>query len=54
MKKKTKVPSNWEDPPKSFERFERLAKALVAVPKKELVRELAKEERKKSPKTKGK
>jgi len=31
----------------SFERFERLAKALVAVPKKELDRELAKDERKK-------
>jgi len=27
----------------SFERFERLAKALVAVPKKELDRELAKD-----------
>lgn len=32
----------------SFERFERLAKALVAVPKKELDRELAKDERKKA------
>jgi hypothetical protein len=31
----------------SFERFERLAKALVAVPKKELDKELAKYERKK-------
>jgi len=31
----------------SFERFERLAKALVAVPKKELDKELAKSERKK-------
>jgi hypothetical protein len=31
----------------SFERFERLAKALVAVPKKELEKELAKDERKK-------
>jgi hypothetical protein len=31
----------------SFERFERLAKALVAVPKKELERELAKDDRKK-------
>jgi hypothetical protein len=31
----------------SFERFERLAKALVAVPKKELDRELAKDARKK-------
>lgn len=30
----------------SFERFERLAKALVAVPKKELDKELAKHERK--------
>jgi len=32
----------------SFERFERLAKALVAVPKKELDKELAKDERKKT------
>lgn len=31
----------------SFERFERLAKALVAVPKKELDKELAKDQRKK-------
>ena len=31
----------------SFERFERLAKALVAVPKKELNKELAKHEQKK-------
>jgi hypothetical protein len=31
----------------SFERFERLAKALVAVPKKELDKELAKDERRK-------
>ena len=34
----------------SFERFERLAKALVAVPKKELEKELAKHERKKKQK----
>jgi hypothetical protein len=34
----------------SFERFERLAKALVAVPKKELDKELAKHERKKAKK----
>lgn len=32
----------------SFERFERLAKALVAVPKKELDKQLAKDERKKT------
>lgn len=32
----------------SFERFERLAKALVAVPKKELDKQLAKDERKKA------
>lgn len=31
----------------SFERFERLAKALVAVPKKELDKKLASDERKK-------
>jgi len=46
-KAKIKPPPNWEDTPQSFERFERLAKALIAVPKKELDRELAKDERKK-------
>jgi hypothetical protein len=47
--KKTKIkpPPNWEDTPQSFERFERLAKGLMAVPKKELDKELAKDERKK-------
>jgi len=50
--KKTKIkpPPNWEDPPQSFERFERLAKGLMAVPKKELDRQLAKDERKKAEK----
>jgi|GEM_PF-1842122 len=38
----------------SFERFERLAKALVAVPKKELDKVLAKDERKKKQTTKHK
>lgn len=38
----------------SFERFERLAKALVAVPKKELDKELAKDEHRKSAKTRPK
>ncbi len=48
MKKpKIKPPPNWEDTPQSFERFERLAKALVAVPKKELDKELNKGMRKK-------
>lgn len=43
MKKaKTKPPPNWEDTRRSFEQFERLAKNLMAVPKKELDRELAK------------
>jgi hypothetical protein len=32
----------------SFERFDTLAKALVAVPKKELEKEIAKDERKKT------
>jgi hypothetical protein len=47
--KKTKIkpPPNWEDTPQSFERFERLAKGLMAVPKKELDKEIAKAERKK-------
>jgi hypothetical protein len=38
----------------SFERFERLAKALVAVPKKELDKELAKHERRKPAQKKAK
>jgi hypothetical protein len=48
--KKIKItpPPNWEDTPQSFERFKRLAKGLMAVPKKELDKELAKEERKKN------
>jgi hypothetical protein len=45
--KKIKAPPNWEDPPKSFERFEKMVKGLMAVPKKELDKELAKDERKK-------
>jgi hypothetical protein len=47
--KKTKIkpPPNWEDTPQSFERFERLAKGLMAVSKKELDKEMAKHERKK-------
>ncbi len=48
MKKaKIKVPPNWEDTPKSFERFKRLARALVSVPKRELEKEFQKAERKK-------
>ena len=40
--KKTKIkpPPNWEDTPQSFERFERLAKGLMAVPKKEFDKRL--------------
>lgn len=49
MKKpKIKPPPNWEDTPQSFERFERLAKGLMAVPKKDLDKELAKNERSKN------
>jgi hypothetical protein len=48
MKKKTKVPPNWEDRPDSFERFEKLAKGLMAVPKKELDKEQTKIERRKT------
>ena len=33
---KIKPPPNWEDTPQSFKNFERLAKGLMAVPKKEL------------------
>lgn len=44
-KSKIKPPPNWEDPPQSFERFERLAKGLMAVPKKELDKQLPKRER---------
>jgi hypothetical protein len=46
--KKTKIkpPPNWEDTPQSFENFERLAKGLMAVPKKELDKEVAKQQNK--------
>ena len=40
--KPIKAPKNWEDPPNSFERFEKLANVLMAVPKKELDKEQAK------------
>jgi len=53
MKKKTKVPPDWEDRPDSFERFERLAKGLMAVSKKELDKQLAKHERQKEVKRKS-
>jgi len=46
-KSKIKPPPNWEDTPQSFERFERLAKGLMAVPKKELDKELDKDQHKK-------
>ena len=46
-KSKIKPPPNWEDTPQSFERFERLAKGLMAVSKKELDKEIPKAERKK-------
>ncbi len=49
MKKpKIKPPPNWEDPPRSFERFERLAKDLMAVSKKELDKEQTKLGRRKT------
>lgn len=44
MKAKTKEPETREE---YQERFERFGKALMAVPKKELDREIAKHERKK-------
>ena len=50
--KKIKVPPDWEDRPDSFARFERMAKGLIAVPKKELDKEIAKDERKKAQKRK--
>jgi hypothetical protein len=37
-KPKIKPPPNWEDTPQSFERFERLAKGLMAVTKKDIER----------------
>jgi hypothetical protein len=54
--KKTKIkpPPGWRDTPQSFERFERLAKGLIAVPKKELDKELSKHERKKEVKRNSK
>jgi hypothetical protein len=51
-KSKIKTPPNWEDTPQSFERFERLAKDLMAVPKRVLDTELAKDNGKKSPRKK--
>jgi hypothetical protein len=53
-KAKIKPPPNWEDTPQSFERFERLAKGLMAVPKKELDKELAKDLRHQKPKQRKK
>jgi len=53
MKKKIKAPPNWEDRPDAFERFERLARGLMAVPKKELDKAIAKDERKKAAKHKS-
>jgi len=52
-KKRIKAPPNWEDPPNSFERFESLAKGLMAVPKKELDKEMAKNQRKKEARQKS-
>jgi hypothetical protein len=46
-KPKIKPPPNWEDTPQSFERFERLAKGLMAVAKKELDKDLEKPEKQK-------
>jgi hypothetical protein len=47
--KKPKItpPPNWEDTPQSFEKFERLAKGLMAVPKKEIDQHRAKYEKQK-------
>jgi hypothetical protein len=42
VKKRIKVPKNWEDPPDSFERFKNLAKSLMATPKKEPEKQPAK------------
>jgi len=53
-KPKIKPPPNWEDTPQSFERFERLAKGLMAVPKKELDKETARDEHKKQTRRKTK
>jgi hypothetical protein len=46
-KPKIKPPPNWKDTPQSFENFKRLAKGLMAVPKKELDKEFAKDHKKK-------
>ena len=46
-KQRIKAPKDWEDPPDSFERFKSLAKGLMTVPKKELDKSLAKDEREK-------
>jgi hypothetical protein len=52
-KSKIKPPPNWEDTPQSFEKFERLAKALVAAPKKELDHRAAEHQRRKEKTKKG-
>jgi hypothetical protein len=49
-KAKIKPPPNWEDTPQSFERFEKLAKGLMAVPKKELDKQIAKDRKQASKK----
>jgi hypothetical protein len=47
VRKKIKPPPNTElEDRQSFERFERLAKGLMAVPKKELDKQIAKHDRK--------
>lgn len=45
MKKKTKVPPNWEDRPDSFERFDNAVGNIFTVSKEEVLKEEAKQKR---------
>lgn len=52
--KKIEKPPGWEDRPGDFERFRETARGLMAVSKKDLDKELAKEERRKARKRSSK
>jgi len=43
MKKKTKVPPNWEDRPDSFERFDSSVRKIFTVSKEDVLKAEAKE-----------
>jgi hypothetical protein len=45
MKKKTKVPPNWEDRPGSFEQFDNAVRHVFTVSKEDVLKEEAKQKR---------